>query len=268
MHGGEPVMVAVHVDETDRIGRPRTDITRLEDGMTTIDISGPIREGMWYYGEPLMPNMPVPPVRIRDIDFPPPYAGSLFTQVVEMCVQTGSYLETAAHAIPGREAIDEVPLARSWMVPSVVIHTPKAPREKVTLEDAQRSLDEQGVSIDAGDAVLVHTGWDVAYDEPERYLNDMPYLSRELVHWIIDQRPGILGCDTPRADSPDDPQDFFPRFFETDILLLGCVTNLGAVTQARPKPRLCALPLQIDGACASPVRVVLEVEAEAEVDEA
>lgn len=224
--------------------------------MTVIDISGPIREGMWYYGEPHL-DMPVPPVRIREVEFPPKYAGRIFTQVVEMCVQTGSYLETASHAIKGRENIDEVPLARSWMVPTVIIHVPKGPGEKVTLEEAQADLARQGVTIEPGDAVLVHTGWDSAYDDPARYLTDMPYLSRELVYWIIDQRPGILGCDTPRADSPADPQHFFERFFATDILLLGCVTNLGAVSQSRPKPRLCALPLQIDGACASPVRVVL-----------
>lgn len=224
--------------------------------MPVIDISGPIREGMWYYGEPYL-DMPVPPVRVHEVDFPPKYAGRIFTQVVEMCVQTGSYLETASHAIKGREDIDEVPLERSWMVPTVVIHVPKGPGEKVTLEEAQANLAAQGVTIEKGDAVLVHTGWDSAYDDPERYLTQMPYLARELMDWIMDQEPGIIGCDTPRADSPKDPQGFFERFFSTDILLLGCVTNLAAVTQALPKPKLCALPLQIDGACASPVRVIL-----------
>ncbi len=226
--------------------------------MPIIDISGPIRDGMWYYGEPYL-DMPVPPVRVREVEFPPRYAGRLYTQVVEMCVQTGSYLETASHVLKGREDIDEVPLARSWMIPTVVIHTPKGPLEKVTLEEARADLDIQGVSIEPGDAVLVHTGWDQAYDDPERYLTQMPYLARELMDWIMDQQPGIIGCDTPRADSPVDPQGFFERFFSTDILLLGCVTNLGSVP-AGAKPRLCALPLQIAGACASPVRVVLVVD--------
>lgn len=224
--------------------------------MALIDISGPIREGMWYYGEPYL-DMPVPPVRVHEVEFPPKYAGRIFTQVVEMCVQTGSYLETASHAIKGREDIDEVPLERAWMVPTVIIHAVKGPGEKVTLEEAQADLARQGVTIEPGDAVLVHTGWDSAYHDPARYLTEMPYLSRELVFWIIDQQPGILGCDTPRADSPKDPQHFFERFFSTDILLLGCVTNLGAVTVSSPKPRLCVLPLPIDGACASPVRAVL-----------
>lgn len=224
--------------------------------MTIIDISGPIREGMWYYGEPYL-DMPVPPVRIHEVVFPPKYAGRIFTQVVEMCVQTGTYLETASHAIKGREDIDEVNLIRTWMVPTVIIHTPKGPGEKVTLAEAQRNLSEQEVTIEPGDAVLVHTGWDSAYDDPARYLTEMPYLSRELVFWIIEHEPAILGCDTPRADSLRDPQHFFERFFATDILLLGCVTNLGAVTHSTPKPKLCALPLPIAGACASPVRVVL-----------
>ncbi|MFO1539474.1 MAG: cyclase family protein [Chloroflexota bacterium] len=224
--------------------------------MAIIDISGPIREGMWYYGEPYL-DMPVGPVRVHEVEFPPKYAGRIFTQVVEMCVQSGAYLETAAHAIKGRENIDQVPLERSWMVPTVVIHAPKGPLEKVTLAEAQADLAAQGVTIEKGDAVLLHTGWDSAYDDPERYLTQMPYIAGDLMHWIMDHEPGIIGCDTPRADSPTDPQDFFGRFFSTDILLLGCVTNLGAVPRGGPKPRLCALPLPIEGACASPVRVVL-----------
>jgi kynurenine formamidase len=105
--------------------------------MPVIDISGPIREGMRYYGEPYL-DMPVPPVRVHEVDFPPKYAGRIFTQVVEMCVQTGSYLETASHAIKGREDIDEVPLQRSWMVPTVVIHD-----QEVHVEQAEHQQEAQ-----------------------------------------------------------------------------------------------------------------------------
>ncbi len=188
--------------------------------MGVVEISGPIREEMWYYGEPFL-DMPVLAPRAYDVDFQEKYRGRVFTQMVEMCMQTATYLETAAHVDADREDIDEVPLERAWMVPTVVLHTLKAPREKVTLDGARRSLDDQGVTIEPGDAVLVHTGWDSVWDDPARYLSDMPYLSRELVYWLIEQKIGILGCDTARADS------------------------------------LCALPLAIDGACASPVRAVL-----------
>jgi arylformamidase len=223
--------------------------------MAVIEISGPITSGMWHYGPPYL-DLPVPGVEIRQIDMPEPYRGGLFMEYVSMCSQTGTYLETAAHAIAGRETIETVPVARAWMIPTVVIHTPKGAREKVTLDDAKRSLDAEGLAIEAGDCVLVRTGWDKHWSEPDTFLNHCPYISQELWFWIMDQRPSIMGADTPRADSPRDPQNFFSRFFATDILLLAPVVNLDLI-HGPVKPKVVALPLALQGACASPVRAVL-----------
>jgi arylformamidase len=223
-----------------------------------VDISGPITTGMWHYGRPYL-DLPVPPVKVEQIDFPEPLRGALIMDYLQMSSQTGTYLETARHVYADREAIDEVPLERAWMVPTVVLHTPKDARQKVTLDDARRSLDEQGLTIEPGDCVLLHAGWDREWNNPERYLTDMPYVSRDVVYWLIDQHVGIFGADTPRADSPDDPQNFFGDFFKTDILLLAPVVNLARIPVGR-KSRLCALPLRLGGACASPVRAVLVTE--------
>jgi arylformamidase len=224
--------------------------------VAVIDISGPITTGMWHYGHPHL-DLPVPPVVIEQIDFPEPLKGALVIDYLKMSSQTGTYLETARHVYPQRESIDAVPLERAWMVPTVVLHTPKNAGQKVTLEDAKRSLDEQHVSIEPGDAVLIHTGWDREWSNPGRYLTDMPYVSRDVVYWLMDLKIGVWGVDTPRADSPNDPQNFFGEFFKTDILLLAPVVNLDKLTRSTPKPRLVALPLKLDGACASPVRAVL-----------
>lgn len=227
--------------------------------MAVIDISGRIYTGMWHYGHPYL-DLPIPPVKIEQVDFPPPLKGALIADYLQMSSQTGTYLETARHVYADREAINEVPLERAWMVPTVVLHTPKGPRQKVTLDDAKRSLDEQSVAIESGDCVLIHTGWDREWDDPQRYLTEMPYVSRDVVYWLMEQHIGIFGADTPRADSPDDPQNFFGDFFKTDTLLLAPVVNLDRVTRSSPKPRLVALPLRLGGACASPVRAVLVSE--------
>ena len=224
--------------------------------MAIVDISGPIYDGMWHYGQPYL-DLPIPPVRIEQVDFPPPLKGALIADYLQMSSQTGTYLETARHVYAERESIDQIPLERAWMIPTVVLHTPGGPRHKVTLDEARRSLDEQGATIEPGDCVLLHTGWDREWRDPGRYLTEFPYVSRDVVYWLMDQRIGIWGADTPRADSPDDLQGFFADFFKTDILLLAPVVNLDQVRGAAPKPRLCALPLPIEGACASPVRAVL-----------
>ena len=224
--------------------------------MAIFDISGPITTGMWHYGPPHL-DLPVPPVIIEQIDFPEPLKGALIMDYISMASQTGTYLETARHVNADRESIDQVPLERAWMVPTVVLHTPKKAGEKVTLDDAKRSLDEQQVTIEPGDAVLIHTGWDREWDHPARFLTEMPYISRDVVFWLMGHKIGIFGTDTPRADSPKDPQNFFGAFFKTDILLLAPLVNLDRLTAAVSKPRLVALPLRFHGACASPVRAIL-----------
>jgi kynurenine formamidase len=223
--------------------------------MGLIEISGPIYSGMWYYGQPYL-DLPVGPVEIAPVEMPEPLKSSLFMEYMTMCSQTGTYLETAAHAVAGRDTIEKVALERAWMVPTVVIHTPKNEREKVTLDDVKAALDRDQLTIDKGDAVLIHTGWDREWRNPERFLDWCPYVSREAWFWIMDQQPSIMGADTPRADSPRDLQNFFGRFFSTDILLLAPVVNLDQVTGSQ-KPKLVALPLSLQGACASPVRAVL-----------
>jgi arylformamidase len=223
--------------------------------MGLIEISGPIYSGMWHYGPPYL-ELPVGPVEIAPIEMPEAYRNGLFMEYLQMCSQTGTYLETAAHAVAGRDTIEKVAVERAWMVPTVVIHTPKGAREKVTLDDVKAALDRDGLTIDKGDAVLIHTGWDREWDNPERFLDWCPYVAQDAWFWIMDQQPSIMGADVARADSPRDPQNFFGRFFATDILLLAPVVNLDRVTGST-KPRLVALPLSLAGACASPVRAVL-----------
>ena len=163
-----------------------------------------------------------------------------------MSSQTGTYLETARHVYGDRESIDQIPLERAWMIPTVVLHTPGGPRHKVTLDEARRSLDAQDATIEPGDCVLLHTGWDREWRNPGRYLTEFPYVSRDVVYWLMDQRIGIWGATRRAPTRQTTFRASFPDFFKTDILLLAPVVNLDQVQSARPKPRLCALPLPID----------------------
>ena len=168
--------------------------------MGLIEISGPIYSGMWHYGPPYL-ELPVGPVDISPIEMPEQLRSSLFMEYLTMCSQTGTYLETAAHAVAGRDTIEKVALERAWMVPTTVIHTPKGEREKVTLDDVKRALDRDGLTIEKGDAVLLHTGWDREWRNPERFLDWCPYVSQEAWFWIMDQGPSIMGADGTELNS-------------------------------------------------------------------
>jgi arylformamidase len=103
----------------------------------------------------------------------------------------------------------------------------------------------------------VGTGWDRKWDD-EDYFLQAPYFSGEAIDWILAQGVGILGADSPQWDSREDPQDFFPRFFQSECLLLAPLINLLEIEQ--PRVKLITLPLKVAGACAAPCRAIVVEE--------
>ena len=215
--------------------------------MRIIDISGPIEDGMWSYGDPY------PAPRVEQIPPPDWLEYPVYSQTVSMAVQSGTYLETAAHMDPERMTIDHLPLERCHDLPGVALWLPREANEPISAADLAVALAAAGTELRPGDALLVGTGWDQQWHQPN-FVTDPPYFLNDAIDWVLDHRVSLLGADTPRYDSPHDPQNFFPRFFQHDILLLAPLVNLAQVQQ--PRGTLTALPLKIKDACASPVRAL------------
>jgi arylformamidase len=108
-----------------------------------------------------------------------------------------------------------------------------------------------GVEIDAP-RVLFHTD---TFEDPESWNNDFAALSAELVDWLADQGVILVGIDTPSIDLFDD------KVLEAHqrVAARGMVNLEGIVLHGvRPGVyTLCAFPLKIRHADASPVRAVL-----------
>lgn len=215
--------------------------------MRIVDISGPIEDNMWAYGDPY------PTPRIEQIPPPAWLDYPVYSQTVSFAVQSGTYLETAAHMDPTRMPIDQLPLARCYMIDAVAFWIPKAANEAITVDDLIQAEQRLGVTVQPGDALLVGTGWDKHWHAPN-YVTEPPYFMAAAIDWILDRQVALLGGDTPRYDSPHNPQNFFPKFFQTEILLLAPLVNMDQVQ--KPRGKLTALPLKIKDACASPVRAL------------
>ncbi len=55
----------------------------------------------------------------------------------------------------------------------------------------------QGLAIEAGDVVILHTGWQrFASEDPDRFLAGMPGLSAEGAEWLASQSVVAVGADT------------------------------------------------------------------------
>ena len=71
---------------------------------------------------------------------------------------------------------------------------------RITVEDIQDTLKWEGVKgIQAGDVVLIRTGWDSLADDPatyDRYLNTEPGIYIREAKFLGDHRPAIIGADS------------------------------------------------------------------------
>jgi len=79
----------------------------------------------------------------------------------------------------------------------------------ITVDDLQRALQRQKLSLQPGDAVIIHTGWGRLWDkEGDRYLRTNPGLTTASAEWLAQQDPMLIGADNgPVGVTPDpDPQ--------------------------------------------------------------
>ena len=86
-------------------------------------------------------------------------------------------------------------------------------RYEITVDDLRQALDRQGVALEAGDAVLIHTGWGVLWDtDAERFMASNPGIGVAAAQWLVDRDPMLLGADNqPVEVSPNpDPELSLP----------------------------------------------------------
>lgn len=164
--------------------------------------------------------------------------------------QTGTYIETKAHADQSSAPVVDLPL-EEFMRPVVVIHAgDKGPLEPVTLADVEPAAPD----IRQGDAVLLRTGWDLRWDEPD-FIESSPYVEREAALWLIGRGIGLMGSDFPRFDNPELMQFPWDEYWERVNLVLAPVVNLTGLSGRCGT--LIAFPLKIQGACSTPCRAAI-----------
>ena len=67
---------------------------------------------------------------------------------------------------------------------------------EITVEDLEGALKKQGTTIQAGDAIIVNTGWGKLYGkENARYVKSCPGIGVKAAQWLIAKDPILLGAD-------------------------------------------------------------------------
>lgn len=221
------------------------------------DITGKIYEGMWNL-EP-----PFPDYKMRHFPKVPWVKGEVYLEMFDMHSQTGTYLETPGHFYGYEKSyvINDVDVAdltnRDCVVLDVGDLNPNNENERkpITIEQIEKCPNKD--LINPGDAILICTHWGRMWESKD-YLKNSPYLSMEVMEWVVSKKPFIFGSDIPRFEIVEKPQGLFDIFAPANILLFGPAVNLDKIKT--PKVKLTALPLKIEGTCCTPCRAVITEE--------
>jgi len=120
----------------------------------------------------------------------------------------GTHMDAPWHFGPVCESrpaktIDEIPL--SWCFgPGVVLDLRHMkPGDEIQPSDLQEALGRIGYTLCAGDIVLLMTGADKHYDQPD-YFSAHPGMGRDATLWLIEQGIKVVGIDGWGFDRPAD----------------------------------------------------------------
>ena len=180
-----------------------------------------------------------------------------------------THVDALTHLDPTNdESIDD--MALEWFYgPAVGLDvTSTYPDGYITVEVLDRALDDAGMTVAEGDALVLHTGHRAAtygVDDPEdryAYLHDHNGLTGEAAAWLADRGVKNVGIDAPSIDHGDGhATKEFPAHdvcADRDMINMENMANLDAVAGTRFT--LAAFPLKLRDGTGSPIRPVAIVE--------
>ncbi len=214
--------------------------------MKVIDITGWIHQGMWSYCKEY------PGAKIKQLPQPEFLKGlySVYCQGFEIGGQSGTYIETKAHVDKNAADVTEYPASDFFFQCKIIRLNKKKKNEKITADELKSSAP----AIEEGDAVILQTGWDEKWFDPD-FIDASPFISREAGEWLAGAGIKLLGADFPRFDNPSASEFPWELFWEKVKFLLAPVVNVSAAV--KDAVELIALPIKIKGAAAAPARAVL-----------
>jgi kynurenine formamidase len=129
---------------------------------------------------------------------------------------------------------------------------------EITAAHLDRAVEAAGVSIGAGEVVLLRTGWARYFTDPARFINQVrgPGPALDGARWLSARKVFAAGSDTVAFEKVPNPgmPVHVHLLVESGIHIVECL-NLEALAAARVfEFAFIAAPLKIQGATGSPIR--------------
>lgn len=249
-------------------------VLEAQTGLEFYDLSHP-----WGFGTPVWPGFEG--VRFEQGAYHARH-GTL-TQRFATVMHASTHVNAPVHLVPMAASIDEIALER-FFGPGRVVSIPKGKWELIEAEDLQRAAPD----LQAGEILLIDTGWHRRRSDSYGYFGEAPGLSPFAAAWLVERKVKLVGVDLPAIDHPlatslalhrngpidkrvvenfkretgKNPKTAFPDWNPAHRMLLAAgiptVEELGGEVAALAgrKALICAFPWRWLGGDASIVRVV------------
>jgi kynurenine formamidase len=179
----------------------------------------------------------------------------------------GTHIDSWGHVKPDAPRAEGIPLDLCYGDGVVLDLTKKGPGDEICvcdIKEAERALN--GYRIKPRDIVLLRT--DAAKRRLERgYLTDHPGMTKEAVHYLLDQGVKVMGIDAIGFDPPVAQMFERKKFWEAHRVMLEReyyhlenLCNLHEIPAPYHSFTLSVLPIKWRGASAAPVRAVAIVQ--------
>ena len=159
-------------------------------------------------------------------------------------LHTGTHVDGPEHLVSGGRRLDQIPVenfvGRAWVVD--MYH--KVPRGVITAADLDAAI---GGKAGQGDILLLRTGWNSHYSEPD-FFSDSPWFDPRAAEWCIGKGLKMVAIDFLADPIAAEQQTEGPDAFKRRVLAAGILvmTNADNVDRIRSEQvTLYAFPLKI-----------------------
>ena len=162
-------------------------------------------------------------------------------------MHVGTHMDAPLHMIEGGKFLSDLPVDR-FMGNGRLIDA--RGQSRITSELLH------GVDLREGDIVIVYTGCERHFNDPERYFGSYPEMTEDFAWELVRAGTAVLGMDTASPDR-DAPFVVHKTLLAREIPIIENLVNLEALAGAR-EFEVIALPVkfQCDG---GPVRVIARI---------
>ncbi len=177
-------------------------------------------------------------------------------QRLEMSAGIGTHMDAPSHCYEQADSISDIPLKKLISVCRVIDVSDHADENYRITTDDVFSFEKKYGTIPEGAFVILYTGWDKRWDQPEKYRNEkiFPSISVEAANLLLSRKIVGIGIDTLSPDA-------FGSDFPVHRVMLGAgkyiIENVANANQLDPADSyVFALPMKIMDGTEAPVRLI------------